>query len=100
MTLNGWIQIAIYFLLILVCVKPLGLFMARVFEGERTFLSPVLGSIERGIYRICRVNETEEQHWTTYTIAMLVFSGVTLLLSRPKHGWTTCSGSNSPRCRS
>jgi K+-transporting ATPase ATPase A chain len=74
MTLNGWVQIATYFLLILVCAKPLGLFMARVFEGERTFLSPVLGPVERGIYRICRVNEAEEQHWTTYTIAMLVFS--------------------------
>ena len=74
MTANGWVQIAIYFLLILVCVKPLGLFMARVFEGERTFLSPVLGPIERGIYRICGVNEREEQHWTTYTIAMLLFS--------------------------
>ncbi len=76
MTANGWVQIAIYFLLILVCVKPLGLFMARVFEGERTFLSPVLEPIERGIYRICDVNEREEQHWTTYTIAMLLFSVV------------------------
>jgi K+-transporting ATPase ATPase A chain len=74
MTANGWIQIAIYFLLVLVCVKPLGLFMARVFEGERTFLSPVLAPMERGIYRICGVNEHDEQHWTTYTIAMLLFS--------------------------
>jgi K+-transporting ATPase ATPase A chain len=74
MTTNGWIQIAICFGLILVCVKPLGLFMARVFEGERTFLSPVLGPIERGIYRLCGVDEAEEQHWTTYTIAMLLFS--------------------------
>jgi K+-transporting ATPase ATPase A chain len=74
MTANGWVQIAIYFLLVLVCVKPLGLFMAMVFEGERTFLSPVLEPIERGIYRICGVNEREEQHWTTYTIAMLLFS--------------------------
>ena len=74
MTFNGWIQIAIYFALIMVCVKPLGLFMARVFEGERTFLSPIVGPIEHGIYRICGVNKSEEQHWTTYTIAMLLFS--------------------------
>jgi len=50
MTMNGWVQIAIYFGLIAVCVKPLGLYMAKVFEGERTFLSPVLGPVERVIY--------------------------------------------------
>jgi len=69
MTLNGWIQIAIYCLAIIVCVKPLGLYMARVFEGEITFLAPV----ERFLYRVCGV-KGEEQHWTTYTIAMLAFS--------------------------
>jgi K+-transporting ATPase ATPase A chain len=80
MTLNGWAQIAIYSTLVLICVKPLGLFMARVFEGERTFLSPIVGPIERGIYRICGVNESEEQHWTTYTIAMLLFSAAGFIL--------------------
>jgi K+-transporting ATPase ATPase A chain len=74
MTVNGWIQIALFCLAILVCVKPLGLYMARLFEGERTLLSPVLGPIERGIYRLCGVKPDEEQHWTTYTIAMLAFS--------------------------
>src|SRR5882757_2472341 len=74
MTANGWIQIGLYCLAIIVCVKPLGLYMARVFEGERTFLSPVLSPIERGIYRLCGVKPDEEQHWTTYTIAMLAFS--------------------------
>ena len=69
MTANGWIQIAIYCAAVLVCVKPLGLYMAKVFEGEITFLKP----IERVLYRICGV-KTEEQHWTTYTIAMLAFS--------------------------
>ncbi|MDB5733903.1 MAG: Potassium-transporting ATPase chain [Alphaproteobacteria bacterium] len=73
MTANGWIQIALFCLAIIVCVKPLGLYMARLFEGERTFLSPVLGPIERGIYRLSGV-KGEEQHWTTYTIAMLAFS--------------------------
>jgi len=74
MTANGWLQIAIYFLLVLAVTKPLGAFMARVFEGERTFLSPILGPVERAIYAVCGVNEREEQHWVTYTVAMLVFS--------------------------
>src|SRR5579884_123488 len=74
MTANGWIQIALYFVSVLVCVKPLGAYMAKVFEGERTFMSPVLGPIERGIYAICGVDEKSEQHWLTYTIAMLTFS--------------------------
>jgi K+-transporting ATPase ATPase A chain len=69
MTDNGWIQIAVFCLAIIVCVKPLGLYMARVFEGEITFLAPV----ERILYRLCGV-KGEEQHWTTYTIAMLAFS--------------------------
>jgi potassium-transporting ATPase potassium-binding subunit len=69
MTANGWIQIAIFCLAVLVCVKPLGLYMARVFEGEITFLRPV----ERILYKLCGV-KGEEQHWTTYTIAMLSFS--------------------------
>ena len=74
MTINGWVQIAIYFGLILICVKPLGLYMAKVFEGERTLLSPVLKPVERVIYRICAVDQREEQHWVTYTVAMLAFS--------------------------
>jgi K+-transporting ATPase ATPase A chain len=69
MTANGWIQIAIYCVTIIVCVKPLGRYMAQVFEGEIRFLAPV----ERVLYRICGV-KGEEQHWTTYTIAMLAFS--------------------------
>jgi len=69
MTTNGWIQIALFCLAIIVCVKPLGLYMARVFEGEIRFLAPV----ERAIYRLCAV-KGEKQHWTTYTIAMLAFS--------------------------
>jgi len=69
MTANGWIQITLFCLAIIVCVKPLGLYMARVFEGEIKFLAPV----ERFLYRLCGV-KGEEQHWTTYTIAMLAFS--------------------------
>jgi K+-transporting ATPase ATPase A chain len=74
MTLNGWVQIAVYFGLILVCVKPLGLYMAKVFEGERTWLTPVLRPLERGIYALAGVGENEEQHWVSYTGAMLIFS--------------------------
>src|SRR5665213_748097 len=74
MTINGWIQIAIFCLAILVCVKPLGGYMARLFEGERVFLSPFLAPVERAIYRLCGVDEADEQHWTHYTVAMLVFS--------------------------
>ena len=74
MTVNGWIQIAIYCALILLFVKPFGAYMAHVFEGERTFLSPVLRPVERAIYWICGVKEDEEQHWLTYALAMLLFS--------------------------
>ena len=74
MTVNGWIQIAIFCLAILVCVKPLGAYMARLFDGERTWMSPLLAPIERGIYRLCGIDPAEEQHWTRYTVAMLVFS--------------------------
>src|SRR3569833_940302 len=69
MTTNGWIQIALFCLAIIVCVKPLGLFLAWVFEGEIRFLAPV----DRAIYRLSAV-KGEKQHWTTYTIAMLAFS--------------------------
>ena len=74
MTVNGWIQIALFCLAILVCVKPLGGYMARVFAGERTFLSPLLSPVERLIYWLGGVRPDEEQHWTGYTIAMLAFS--------------------------
>ena len=79
MTLNGWLQIAIFCALVLVCVKPLGAFMARVFAGERTFLYPVIGPIERGFYRLADVDPAREQHWTTYTVAMLLFNAIGFL---------------------
>ena len=79
MTVNGWLQIAIYSLSIILLTKPLGAYMARVFEGERTFLSPVLGPVERGIYRLCGVDEKSEQSWLGYTVAMLLFSIVGFL---------------------
>jgi K+-transporting ATPase ATPase A chain len=73
MTLNGWLQIALFCIAVLALVKPLGWYMTRIFSGERTFLSPILRPIEVGLYRIGGVDETREQHWLTYTVAMLFF---------------------------
>ena len=81
MTANGWLQIAIFFLLILACAKPLGSFIATVIEGRKNFLTPVLGPVERLIYRICGVTRrTEEQHWTRYAGALLAFSAFSAVL--------------------
>src|SRR5690348_15286403 len=80
MTSNGFLQLGIFFLAVLAVTKPLGVYMDKVFSGERTFLSRVLGPLERLIYRLCRVNEHEEQHWTVYTLAMLIFSVAGMLL--------------------
>jgi potassium-transporting ATPase potassium-binding subunit len=74
MTINGWLQIAFYFVVLTALVVPLGRFMARVFEGERTFLSPVLRPVESVLYRASGVDETREQGWLTYTVAMLLFN--------------------------
>ncbi|NJO32060.1 MAG: potassium-transporting ATPase subunit KdpA [Rhodospirillales bacterium] len=73
MTMIGWINIALYCAVVLALVKPLGYFMTRVFNGERTFLSPVLRPVETVLYRIAGVDERREQHWLTYTVAMLLF---------------------------
>src|SRR5882724_5599523 len=80
MTLNGWLQIALYVGVLLLCVKPLGLYMVRVFNGERTFLDPVMRPVERLIYAVSGVNPRQEQHWTTYTAAMLLFSLASFVL--------------------
>lgn len=74
MTLNGWLQIALYFVVLTALVVPFGRYTARVLEGERTFLSPVLRPVELFLYRVSGVNETQEQHWITYTVAMLLFN--------------------------
>ena len=71
MTANGWAEITIYFVVLTALVVPLGRFMARVFEGERTFLSPVFRPVEAILYRAAGVDERREQHWLTYTVAML-----------------------------
>jgi K+-transporting ATPase ATPase A chain len=80
MTWNGWLQIVFFLMLILAVTKPLGLFMAHVFNGDRTFLDPVLGPVERLIYRLTRVDVRHEMRWTEYAVAMLLFSAVSMLL--------------------
>jgi K+-transporting ATPase ATPase A chain len=74
MTYIGWLQISLLFLAVLLVIKPLGLYMARVFSGERTFMSPVLGRLERDLYRLSGVKPDKEQSWLAYTLAMLAFS--------------------------
>jgi potassium-transporting ATPase potassium-binding subunit len=73
MTLIGWIQIVLYCVIVVALVKPLGGYMTRVFNGERTLLSPVLRPVEAALYWAAGVNEKREQHWLTYTVAMLFF---------------------------
>jgi potassium-transporting ATPase potassium-binding subunit len=73
MTAIGWIQILLFCAILVALVKPLGWYMTRVFNGERTFLSPLLGPLEAAIYAIAGVDDKREQHWVTYTVAMLFF---------------------------
>ena len=83
MTIYGWVQIIFYLVILILLVKPLGCFMAKVYQGDRTFLSPVFGPIERLIYRTCGIHPDDEMDWKTYTIAMLIFNllgGVFLFL--------------------
>jgi K+-transporting ATPase ATPase A chain len=80
MTINGWIQIAIFCAIVVALVKPLGGYMTRVFNGERTLLSPVLHPIERGLYALSGVDGRQEQHWLTYAVAMLLFNAAGFVL--------------------
>lgn len=79
MTLNGWLQILLFFAVIFAITKPLGVFMTRVFNREKTFLDPLLRPLERLIYRLARIDETREMHWTEYAISMLLLSGVSMI---------------------
>ena len=74
MTGNGWLQIALFGLIVVAITRPIGSYMTRVFLGERTFLSPLLRPVERLLYRCCGVDETEEQSWRGYAVAMVLFS--------------------------
>ena len=74
MTLNGWMQIALYCALLVLLTRPLGGYMTRVFEGKRTALSPLMRPVETALYSIAGVREDEEQHWLSYASAMIAFS--------------------------
>jgi potassium-transporting ATPase potassium-binding subunit len=81
MTANGVLQILVYFLLLLALTKPLGNFMAKVFQGERTFLHPLLRPLERLIYRLAGIREDTEQRWTQYAASLLAFSLVSFIFA-------------------
>lgn len=81
MTLIGWMQIALFAAIVIAVTRPLGGFMTRIFNGERTLITPLVRPLERGFYRLAGVDERTEQHWLTYAVAMLVFNlAGTLLL--------------------
>jgi len=80
MTGMGWFQILLYFLVVLALTKPMGVYMARVFQREKTFLDFLLRPVERLIYRVCGVDERREMHWKHYGLSMLLFSVVSMLL--------------------
>ena len=77
MTLNGWVQFLIYFLVLLLCMRPVGIYMVRLFNGQVRFLRPV----ENVIYRLCGIKSETEMDWREYTVAMLLFAFVSLLLT-------------------
>jgi potassium-transporting ATPase potassium-binding subunit len=81
MTSIGWIQILLYAIIIFAVTKPIGIYMFRIFEGDRQPLPRFFGPIERLIYRLCGVDPKEQQDWKQYSLAMLLFSAITLLVT-------------------
>ncbi len=80
MTANGWFQILLFLLLIFLVAKPMGIFMVRVFNREKTFMDPVLRPIERLLYHVTGVDENHEMRWTEYAISVLLFSMASMVL--------------------
>src|SRR5246500_1423935 len=80
MTINGWLQILFFLVLVFLVTKPMGVFMTRVFNREKTFMDPVLRPIERLLYRVTGVDEDHEMRWTEYAVAMLLFSMVSMVV--------------------
>ena len=76
MTTQGWLQILFYIFVLVLLVKPLGLFMAKVYQDERTFLTPIVGPLERFVYRLAGIRPDDEMDWKVYAIAVLLFSVV------------------------
>jgi K+-transporting ATPase ATPase A chain len=81
MSVNGWLQFAIYSVILLATVRPVGIYLTRVLEGERTWLDPVLRPFERIIYKLCGVRADKEMNWREYAFAMLGFSAASLVLT-------------------
>ncbi len=81
MSANGWLQFAVYSIILLLTVRPVGAYLTRVLEGERTWLDPVLRPCERLIYKLCAVNADHEMNWRQYAYALLGFSAVTLVFT-------------------
>ena len=81
MTTNGWLQITLFFLLVLALAKPIGSYMTLVFERRRTWLDPVMGPVERLLYRVTGIHADEEMRWTEYLVAMLIFTAATVILT-------------------
>jgi K+-transporting ATPase ATPase A chain len=99
MTLQGWAQIALYAFVVVVISRPLGGYMTRVYNGERTLLTPLLQPVERLLYRAAGVDETREQNWVTYAFAMLFFSiagFVTLYLLQRLQGYLPLNPQERP----
>ena len=80
MTANGWLQILLFLFFVFLVTKPIGVFLTRVFNHERTFMDPVLRPVERLLYRVCGVDENREMRWTEYAVSMLLFSMVSMLV--------------------
>src|SRR5262249_51152659 len=80
MTANGWFQILFFLLLVFLVTKPVGIFLTKVFNRERTFLDPLLRPIERFLYKVTGVDENHEMRWTEYAISMLLFSAVSMIV--------------------
>src|SRR5580765_5860429 len=80
MTLNGIVQLVLYMVVLIALTKPLGLYMANIYENKPLFLSRIFGPIERLIYRLCGVEISDEMDWKTYTVAMLLFNLVGFLV--------------------
>ncbi|HEV2398091.1 MAG TPA: potassium-transporting ATPase subunit KdpA, partial [Candidatus Sulfotelmatobacter sp.] len=80
MTPNGWLQIAVFLVLIFAITKPFGVFLTRVFNRDKTFLDPVLRPVERLLYRLTGIDENHEMRWTEYAVAMILFSAVSMAL--------------------
>ncbi|HLW54209.1 MAG TPA: potassium-transporting ATPase subunit KdpA [Candidatus Angelobacter sp.] len=80
MTRNGWFQILLFFAVVVLVTKPVGIYLARVFERQKTWLDPLMRPLERLIYKLTGVDEEREMRWTEYSIAMLLFSAVSMLV--------------------